>query len=79
MQDFSFHDIWALKKAKDNILGKHEMEFAKLYAYANEIKKQMPSSTVKIMSEQAEPGADAMRFLRCYVCLVPLKEGFLDG
>ncbi|XP_074351338.1 uncharacterized protein LOC141690432 [Apium graveolens] len=69
----------ALKKAKDNILGKHEMEYAKVFAYANEIKKQMPTSTVKIMSEQAEPGVTDMRFKRFYVCLGPLKEGFLDG
>lgn len=69
----------ALKKAKDNILGKHEMEYAKVFAYANEIKKQMPTSTVKIMSEPAVQGGTTMRFKRFYVCLGPLKEGFVDG
>lgn len=29
----------AMKKARDNIIGKHETEFAKIYAYGNEIKK----------------------------------------
>ena len=69
----------ALKKARDNILGNHEMEYAKIFAYANEIKRQMPSSTVKIMTEQAEEGGTCTRFKRFYVCLGPLKEGFLDG
>lgn len=69
----------ALKKARENILGKQELEYAKLYAYANEIKKKMPTSTVKIMSEQDDSCSTLMRFKRFYMCLAPLKEGFLDG
>ena len=66
----------ALKKAKENIVDKHEAEYAKVFAYGNELKKQMLGSTVKIMSEEEVAG---MRFLRMYICLAPLKEGFLDG
>ena len=66
----------ALRKARDNIAGKHEAEYAKVFAYGNEIKRQMPGSTVKIMSEPNQAGR---RFLRMYICLAPLKEGFLDG
>lgn len=29
----------AMKKAKDNILGKNEEEFGKVYLYANELKR----------------------------------------
>lgn len=52
----------AMKKAKENILGKHEEEFKKLYAYANEVKKVMPTSTVKLMTEPAEEGVQGRRF-----------------
>lgn len=34
----------------------------------------MPTSTVKVMTEHE---ADATRFKRLYVCLGPLKEGFI--
>ena len=69
----------AMNKAKENILGKHEAEYGQLFAYGNEVKKQMPTSTIKIMSEDAGVGEEGRRFKRCYVCLGPLKEGFLDG
>lgn len=44
----------ALRKAKEQIIGKHEDEFKKLYSYTNEIKKVMPSSTIKLMTQPAE-------------------------
>lgn len=69
----------AMKKAKDNIIGKHEKEFEKLYVYANQLKRKMPSSTVNLMTEALELGTDRRRFKRLYVCLGPLKEGFGDG
>lgn len=68
-----------MKKAKDNILGKHEEEFGKLNLYANELRREMPSSTIKLMTDPPEPGTDQRRFKRLYVCLGPLKEGFRDG
>lgn len=69
----------ALKKVRENIIGNHEAEYGQLFAYGNEVRRQMPTSTVKIMSEAAEPGQEGRRFKRFYVCLGPLKEGFLDG
>ena len=69
----------ALKKAKENILGKHEAEYGQLFAHGNEIKRQMSTSIVKIMSEGTEIWEEWRRFKRCYVYLGPLKEGFLDG
>ncbi|XP_074370703.1 uncharacterized protein LOC141711897 [Apium graveolens] len=69
----------AMKKAKDNILGKHEEEFGKLYLYANELKRSMPLSTIKLMTDPPETGTNRRRFKRFYVCLEPLKEGFGEG
>ncbi|XP_074351911.1 uncharacterized protein LOC141691065 [Apium graveolens] len=69
----------ALRKAKDAIIGKHEDGFKKLYQYANEVKKVMPTSIVKLMTEAAEFDFEGRRFKRFYVCLGPLKEGFLHG
>lgn len=37
------------------ILGKHEKEFGKLNSYANELKKVMPTSTIKLMTEAPDP------------------------
>lgn len=68
-----------MRKAKENIVGKHEAEFAKLYDFDNEIMKIMPTSTVKIMIEAAEQRAEGMRFKRFYVCLRPLKDEFMSG
>ena len=64
----------ALRKAKEVIKGKHEEEFKKVYDYGNQLLKEMPTSTVKVMTEHE---ADATRFKRLYVCLGPLKEGFI--
>ena len=50
-----------------------------LHQYANEVKKVMPTSTIKLMTEPAEQGIEGRRFKRFYVCLGPLKEGFKDG
>ena len=69
----------AMRKARETITGRHEEEFSKLYLYANEVKKVMPTSTVKLMTEPAENGFPGRRFLRFYVCLGPLKDGFLEG
>ena len=69
----------ALRKAKETIIGKHEEEFSKLYLYANEVKKVMPTSTIKLMTEPAGNGLEERRFKRFYVMLGPLKEGFLEG
>lgn len=41
-------------KAKENIIGKHQKEFAKLYDFGNEIRRMMLTSTVKIMLEPTE-------------------------
>lgn len=45
-----------------------------MYDYGNEILKVMPNYTVKVMTEHTK---DGMRFKRLYVCLGPLKEGFI--
>lgn len=62
-----------------SIIGKHEDEFKNLYNYGNELMKAMPCTTVKIQTEPAENGVDGRRFKRFYVCLGPLKAGFLSG
>ncbi|XP_074323900.1 uncharacterized protein LOC141660801 [Apium graveolens] len=50
-----------LIKAKEAIIGKYEDEFKKLYHYVNEVKKIMPTSTIKLMREAAEMGVDGRR------------------
>lgn len=68
----------AMRKEKENIVGKHEKEYENLFNYANEIKKAMPTSTIKLMTESV-PGQERRRFKRFYVCLGPLKAGFIQG
>lgn len=68
-----------LKKAKNNIIDKHEAEYAKIFPYENEIKRQMLGSSVKIMSEPVETRVQGMRLKRMYIFLASLKEGILDG
>lgn len=41
--------------------------------------KSMSDTTVKLMTEPAEPGMDGRRFKRFYVCVGPLKAGFMSG
>lgn len=69
----------AKQKALDNIRGKHEVQYGKLWDYATEIRRAMPGSTVKLLTEDAMPNEEIGRFLRLYVCLGPLKEGFRKG
>ncbi|KAL8157945.1 hypothetical protein AgCh_002591 [Apium graveolens] len=69
----------AMRKAKEKIMGNHDQEFKKLYSYENELMKVMPDTTVKLMTEVAEAGVEGRRFKRFYVCLGPLKAGFLSG
>lgn len=39
----------------------------------------MPDSTVAIELEEVEPGQDRGRFRRIYICLGPVKKGFVAG
>lgn len=69
----------SMRKAKENIISKHEKEYEKIFDYANEIKRVMPTSTVKVMSETGSPGQDMRIFKLLYVYLGPLKKGFIEG
>lgn len=68
----------AIRKAKENIVSKHEAEFAKLCYYSNEFIKIMPTSIVKIVTVATEQGRERRRFKWFYVCLRPFKDEFMS-
>lgn len=61
------------------INGTHEESFAMLWDYGHELKRVMPSSTVCIELEDVEAGEERGRFKRIYICLGPVKKGYLAG
>lgn len=65
------------KKAMMLIDGEYKEQYKDVWDYCNEIKRGMPDSSVFIKIDPEANGED--RFLRMYVCLAPLKKGFLDG
>lgn len=66
----------AKARALKKINGTHEEQYSDLWKYANQLKKVLPESTVKILTEDPEPGQVSGRFLRFYLCLGPLKKAF---
>ncbi|KAL8156231.1 hypothetical protein AgCh_001359 [Apium graveolens] len=75
--DVSKHTVYrAKRRALMKISGTHEEQYTRVWKYAHEVKKVLPSSTIKILTENPEPETDRGRFMRFYVCLGPLKEAF---
>ncbi|KAL8132539.1 hypothetical protein AgCh_008140 [Apium graveolens] len=50
-----------------------------VWRYAHELKKVLPESTIKVLTENPDAGAERGRFLRFYVCLQPLKIAFMEN
>ncbi|XP_021806105.1 uncharacterized protein LOC110750138 [Prunus avium] len=66
----------AKKLAKAQIEGNYIQQYARLWDYAEQLKKTNKGSTVKIKCDMV--GGEAI-FKRIYVCLVACKKGFLEG
>lgn len=71
------HAVYRAKaRALRKINGTHEEQYADLWKYGYQLKKFLPETTVKILTENPEPGQVSGRFLRFYLCLGPLKKAF---
>ncbi|XP_021802017.1 uncharacterized protein LOC110746108, partial [Prunus avium] len=66
----------AKKLAKAQIEGNYIQQYARLWDYAEQLKKTNKGSTVKIKCDMV--GGEAI-FQRIYVCLAACKRGFLEG
>ncbi|KAL0297250.1 UNVERIFIED_CONTAM: hypothetical protein Sradi_6777100 [Sesamum radiatum] len=73
----SRHQAYRAKKtALKEIEGSPEWQYARLWDYADEVRKTNPGSTVLVGTEQIE-GEE--RFNRFYMCFGALKAGFRAG
>ncbi|XP_063941468.1 uncharacterized protein LOC135149632 [Daucus carota subsp. sativus] len=73
----SKHAVYrARSRALKRINGTHEEQYADLWKYGYQLKKVLPETTVKILTENPEPEQVSGRFLRFYLCLGPLKKAF---
>lgn len=73
----SKHAVYRAKaRALKKINGTHKEQYSQLWRYAYQLRKVLPESTIKILTEDPEPGQESGRFLRFYICLEPLKKAF---
>nr|XP_027083986.1 uncharacterized protein LOC113706312 [Coffea arabica] len=76
--DFSLKQGYrTMKKVRDIIEGSHEKQYALLEDFCGELRRANPGSTVFVETDEDEDGI--VRFKRLYMCLEPLKRGFLKG
>ncbi|XP_074365213.1 uncharacterized protein LOC141706321 [Apium graveolens] len=66
----------AKKRALIKINGTAAAQYAQVWDYAYELKRVLPETTVKVLTEDQVSGRDRARFMRLYVCLGPLKKAF---
>ncbi|KAG8369469.1 hypothetical protein BUALT_Bualt14G0016900 [Buddleja alternifolia] len=71
----------AKRKALQDIEGKFDDQYAKLWDYAQALRAKNPGSTVIMaLSDEVQEGSSAQRkFHKFYVCFYALKQGFLAG
>lgn len=75
--EVSKHSVYrAKRRALIKINGTHEIQYSQIWDYAHEVKRVLPESTIKILTEDPEPGTNRGRFMRLYACLGPLKDSF---
>ena len=74
----SKHAVYRAKtRALVKINGTHAEQYSQIWKYAYELRRVLPETTVKILTENPEtPGVDGGRFMRLYVCLGPIKKAF---
>ena len=66
-----------LRKVRAAIEGSHEKQYELLEDFCGELRRANPGSTVFVESEVDDEGIS--RFKRLYMCLEPLKRGYLAG
>ncbi|XP_071740331.1 uncharacterized protein [Rutidosis leptorrhynchoides] len=66
----------AKKAAKKAVEGDYARQYGELRDYFEELIRSNPGSTVKVLNEPCHEDAPTRIFMRCYVCLGPLKDGF---
>ena len=76
----SRHAVYRAKaRALVKINGTHAEQYSHVWKYGHELKRVLPETTVKILTENPEPGSDRGRFMRLYVCLGPIKKAFTES
>ncbi|XP_071688705.1 uncharacterized protein [Rutidosis leptorrhynchoides] len=66
----------ALQAAKKVVQGDYAKQYDYLRDYLEELSRSNPGTTVRLLTEPCDDDVDKRKFMRCYVCLGPLKEGF---
>ncbi|XP_038682524.1 uncharacterized protein LOC119982974 [Tripterygium wilfordii] len=72
------HAYRAKKKALEIIDGKHQEQYGKLRSYMAEVLRTNVGSTCNILVDRNRHEDPAV-FKRIYMCLAPLRDGFLAG
>ncbi|XP_038713473.1 uncharacterized protein LOC120007349 [Tripterygium wilfordii] len=72
------HAYRAKKKALEIIDGNHQEQYGKLRSYLAEVVRTNIGSTCNIIVDRNNPEDPAI-FKRAYMCLAPLRDGFLVG
>ena len=76
--DFSLKQGYrTLRKVRDTIQGSHDKQYTMLESFCGELRRANPGSTVFVETDVDEDGVS--RFRRLYMCLEPIKRGFLAG
>ncbi|XP_071933232.1 uncharacterized protein [Coffea arabica] len=76
--DFSLKQGYrTLRKVRDTIQGSHDKQYTMLESFCGELRRANPGSTAFVETDVDEDGVS--RFRRLYMCLEPIKRGFLAG
>ncbi|XP_016165019.1 uncharacterized protein LOC107607601 [Arachis ipaensis] len=67
---------WARRKAREEVHGRAILQYGKLRDYYAEIMRTNPGSTTQILVDRASITHEP-RFMRMYMCLDSVKQGFL--
>ena len=77
--DVSKHSVYmAKRRVLIKINCTREIQYSRVWDYAHEVKMILSESTIKIITEDLEPGTDRGRFMRMHVCLSTLKKVFTE-
>ncbi|XP_071709360.1 uncharacterized protein [Rutidosis leptorrhynchoides] len=66
----------ALREAHTKLQGDYMDWYLHLRDYIKELQRSNPNTTVRVLTGNQDPNAEAVQFKRIYICLGGLKQGF---
>ncbi|XP_071695576.1 uncharacterized protein [Rutidosis leptorrhynchoides] len=68
----------ALREAQTKLQGDYMDQYLHLRDYIKELQGSNPNTTVRVLTGNQDPNAEAVQFKRIYICLGGLKQGFKE-